>query len=301
MGFLDNAQDMLDRGVTAAKGAVSTVAGEQLAFVRGMSRMCQAGCAAGFHERNGGNASYRLARADVDAARSFFYDTPSSWVALENAVPGMAMEFVLVTAAGAHLRNVYADPISNLGIIEVSPAGDAWRVVWGFKGDGRPTSEIGAHLSAHAVRKQATKAVSRVMYHAHPSALVALTSVVPADARTLTRVLWSSITESVIAIPGGVGVLGFSVPGSAELAKATAQVLAEYEACVWQLHGVFASGTSFDDAFGLVEALEKAADVYLRARAAQGGNPNVPFALTDADVRAIAQAYDLPLKKAFLN
>lgn len=301
MGFLDSAQDMLDRGVTVAKGAVSTVAGEQLSFVRGMSRMCQAGCAAGYHERNGGNASYRLTQADVDAARSFFYDTPSSWVPLTFPVPGMAMEFLLVTAAGAHLRNVHDDPISNLGIIEVNTVGDAWRVVWGFKDGRQPTSEICAHLAAHAARKQATKAASRVLYHAHPSALVALTSLVPADACTLTRVLWMSLTESVIAIPGGVGVLGWMVPGSVELARATAEELSRYEACVWQLHGIFASGVTFDDALGLIEAVDKAADVYLRARSAQGGNPNVPFALTDADVRATAQAYNLPLRREFLR
>ena len=300
MGFLDSAQDMLDRGVTVAKGAVSTVAGEQLAFVKGMSRMCQAGCDAGFHERNGGNASYRLTQADVDAAKAFFYDTPSSWVALEVPVPDMAFEYLLVTAAGSHLRNVADDPVSNLGVIEVSATGDAWRVVWGFHGGRRPTSEVCAHLQAHAVRKRATKAASRVLYHAHPSALVALTSLVPADARTLTRILWTSLTESVIAIPGGVGFLGWMVPGSAELAKATADAMAEYEACVWQLHGIFSSGVTFDEAFGLVEAVEKAADVYLRVRAAQGGNPNVPFALSDADLRATALAYNLPLKQELL-
>lgn len=301
MGFFDSAQDVIDKGVNVAKGAVSSVAGEQASFVRGMSRMCQDGCAAGYHERNGGNASYRLTQADVDAMRSFFYDTPSSWVALDVPVPDMAMEFLLVTAAGAHLRNVASDPTSNLGIIEFSPAGDAWRVVWGFRGDRRPTSEIGAHVAAHAVRKRATRAASRVLYHAHPNALVALTSLVPADARTLTRLLWLSLTESIIAIPGGVGVLGWMVPGSDQLARATADVLRDYEACVWQLHGVFASGNSYDDAFGLVSAIDKAADVYLRARSAQGGNPNIPFTLSDADLRATASAYNLPINKAFLQ
>lgn len=301
MGFFDSAQDVIDKGMNVAKGAVSSVAGEQASFVKGMSRMCQDGYAAGYHECNGGNASYRLAQADVDAMRSFFYDSPSSWVALDVPVPEMAFEFLLVTAAGAHMRNVAPDPASNLGIIELSPVGDAWRVVWGFRGDRRPTSEIGAHVAAHASRKQVTRAASRVLYHAHPNALVALTSLVPADARTLTRVLWSSLTESIIAVPAGVGVLGWMVPGSKELARATADVLRDYEACVWQLHGVFASGTTYDDAFGLVSAIDKAADVYLRARSAQGGNPNIPFALSDAEWRATANAYNLPVNKAFLQ
>ena len=61
MGFFDNAQEVLDRGVSAAKGAVSGVAVEQQAFVKGFARLCSEGSSQGWHESNGGNASYRLA------------------------------------------------------------------------------------------------------------------------------------------------------------------------------------------------------------------------------------------------
>ena len=80
MGFFDNAQEVLDRGVSAAKGAVSGVAVEQQAFVKGFARLCSEGSSRGWHESNGGNASYRLAPEDVASSRSFFYDNPSSWV-----------------------------------------------------------------------------------------------------------------------------------------------------------------------------------------------------------------------------
>ena len=43
MGFFDNAQEVLDRGVSAAKGAVSGVAVEQQAFVKGFARLCSEG------------------------------------------------------------------------------------------------------------------------------------------------------------------------------------------------------------------------------------------------------------------
>ena len=301
MGFLDDVQGTFDRGVSVAKGAVSTVAGEQVGFVRGFCRMCERGAAAGFHERNGGNASYRLTADDVRAMRSFFYDSPSSWVPLGVAAPDMAGEFLLVTGSGKFLANVASDPVSNAGIIEIDAAGGAWRIVWGLKGDGRPTSEVSAHVVAHEVRKRVSGGTARVLYHAHPAALVALTALVPADARTLSRLLWGSLTESVIAIPGGVGFLGWMVPGSAELAAATERELERFEACVWQLHGVFASGDGFDEALGLVEAIDKAADVYLRARSAQGGNPDLPFALSDADLRATAAAYNLPINEELLG
>ena len=301
MGFFDDVQGTLDRGMTMARGAVSTVAGEQLGFVRGFGRMCQDGWALGYHERNGGNASYRLTASDIASVQSFFYDTPSSWVPLGVTVPEMAGEHLLVTGSGKFLRNVQSDPVTNAGIVEIGPQGDVWRIVWGLKDGGRPTSEIGAHVAAHGVRKGVTGGQARVLYHAHPNAVIALTTLVPADARTLTRLLWSTVTESVIAFPGGVGALEWKVPGSADLAQATARIMRDYEACVWQLHGVFASGADFDAAFGLVNAIDKAADVYVRARAAQGGKENLPYAISDADLRATALAYNLPINEGFLS
>lgn len=300
MGFLDDVQGTLDRGVSVARGAVSTVAGEQLGFVRGFARMCQDGWQLGYHESNGGNASYRLTESDARAAEPFYYDVPGAWVPLGVTVPEMAGERLLVTGSGKHLRNVQADPVSNAGIVEVNWEGNAWRIVWGLRGNARPTSELAAHVATHGVRKQVTDGAARVLYHAHPSALVALTALVPADSRTLSRLLWSTLTESVVAIPGGVAVLPWMVPGSAELARATAEAMREFDACVWQLHGVFASGADFDGAFGLVNAIDKAADVYLRARAAQGGNPNLPFSIADCNLRATAKAYALPLREEFL-
>ena len=111
MGFLDSAQDMLDRGVTVAKGAVSTVAGEQLSFVRGMSRMCQAGCAAGYHERNGGNASYRLTQADVDALVEAVGDGHAIWFVTARVPEGWDEE------TNALLRKA-ADDHSNVHVID---------------------------------------------------------------------------------------------------------------------------------------------------------------------------------------
>ena len=301
MGFLDGAGDFLDRGMSAARGAVSSVAGEQLPFVRKMAQLCTNGYRLGYHERNGGNASYRLTYDDLDAVRPFFYDNPSSWVDLGVRVPSMGGSHILTTASGGHLRNVERDCVENLGIVELSPTGESWRVVWGFKGGARPTSELGAHVRAHAVRMQATGGSCRVCYHAHPNALVALTALVPADSRTITRLLWSSLTESIIAIPGGIAMIGWEVPGSVQLATRTAEALADFDACIWQLHGVFATADTCDGALGLVEAVDKAADVYLRARTAQGGKPELPFTIGDAGLRATAQAYGLPINESFLG
>lgn len=298
MGFFDDASDFIDRGVSAAKGAVSNVACEQLGFMRDFRRLCREGAQAGYHERNGGNASYRLTGEDLRAARPFFYDYASSWVPLASSVPAMGDAFVLLTASGCYLKNVADQPAENCAIVQIDPAGAAWRAVWGLKAGGRPTSEMDAHIACHGARRGADDA-SRALYHAHPASVAALTALVEPDSRVVTNLLWRCLTESVVAFPGGVACLPWMVPGSAALAEATADALATFDACLWQVHGVFAAGDSCDGAFGLVQAIDKAAAVALQVRMAAGDGAPV-FRLADGDLRAIAAAYDLPLNESFL-
>ncbi len=301
MGFFDNAQEMLDKGVSVAKGAVSGVAVEQQAFMKGFVRLCSDGWNQGWHERNGGNLSYRMAPEDVASCRSFFYDNPSSWVALGVQADNLRGEFFAVTAAGCHLRNVALDPDASVGIVEVNPAGDAWRIVWGFKDGGVPTSELPSHMLCHAARKKASAGASRVLYHAHPANTVALTNVVPLDARSFTRTLWKAHLESMVAFPQGIGVVPWMVPGGPEIAQATADALGTYEACVWAHHGLFASGADFDGAFGLASAVEKAASIYAAARAMNGGSDRFLSTIPDDGLRGIAAAYGLQANEAFLS
>ena len=51
---------MIDKGVSAAKGVVSGVAVEQQPFMKGFARLCADGWEQGWHERNGGNLTYRM-------------------------------------------------------------------------------------------------------------------------------------------------------------------------------------------------------------------------------------------------
>lgn len=300
MGFFDSAQEVLDKGVSAAKGAVSGVAVEQQAFAKGFVRLCSDGWSQGWHERNGGNLTYRLTPEEVSSCRSFFYDNPSSWVTMDVRAENLRSEFFLVTGAGVHLRNVALDPDVATGIIEINAAGDAWRIVWGFKNGGVPTSEFPSHFAIHSVRKEITGGQDRVLYHAHPAGIIALTHILPPEARTFTRALWTSFAESMIAFPQGVGVLPWMVAGGVEIAQATAESLRQFDACVWAHHGVFAPGTTFDAAFGLVDTMEKAARIHLDARAALGGSAAFPHVIPDEGLRAIAVTYGLPVNEAFL-
>ena len=279
---------------------IQSIGMEQLEFVRAFVRLCDDGWRAGYHECNGGNASYLLDAEEITQATPFFDDSPSGWTSLGKTVPTMGGVYLLVTGSGKFLRNVALDTAANCGIVQISDAGDAWRRVWGLLGGARPTSELPSHIAAHAVRIEATNGASRVLYHAHPTAVAALTAIAKPDARTVTRILWKAFSEAIIAIPDGIGMVPWMQPGSQELADATSLALREHAACIWQLHGVFASGITCDQAFGLVNAVDKAADAYLRARAAIGGAEPY-YGISDEGLRATAHAYGVPLREDFLD
>lgn len=235
-------------------------------FVQGFIRMATDGWDAGWHECNGGNMSYRLSKKDVAEVSESM--KPCEWRNMAGAihVPGLAGEYLLVTAAGSFFRNVQLEPKKCLGIIEIDKDGRRWRKVWGFKGGGQPTSELPAHLLCHEARKTATGGKSRVVYHAHPANLIALTFALPLDSQVFTRELWRAISECSIVLPEGVGVLKWMGPGSTELARATSESMETHNAVVWAHHGAFVAGESFDSAFGLVHTIEKAAEVVVKVR-----------------------------------
>ncbi|MEG0323219.1 MAG: rhamnulose-1-phosphate aldolase [Raoultibacter sp.] len=297
--FFDDAARLFDKGIAKARTVVSETTIEQRAFTRAFVRMCNDGWSQGWHESNGGNLSYRMTPEEVSSCRSFFKDTPGEWVALGIQADSLRGEFFMVTGAGKHFRSIALDPAENIGIVEINPAGDAWRLVWGLN-NSRPTSELPTHLINHAVRKTVTAGACRVVYHAHPANMIALTLLEQFYSRSLSRLLWKSVTECIIAIPDGVGVVGWMVPGGKDIALATSEAIETHSSVVWAQHGVFTTGADFDTAFGLMHVIDKAAGIYLTARAAQGGK-HVDSNITDDDLRAMASELKLPIKAEYLD
>lgn len=300
MGFFDSAQDVIDKGVSAAKGVVSGVAVEQQPFMKGFVRLCADGWEQGWHERNGGNLTYRMTDGEVADCRPFFYENPCNWIPLGVQADNLRGAFFAVTGAGRYMRNVPLDTAKNVGIVEINAEGDACRIVWGLKDGGMPSSEFPSHFMIHSVRVDVTGGSSRVLYHAHPVNVVALTSVMPLDARTITRALWKAMTECIIAFPNGVGVLPWMVPGGAEIATATSELMKTYDAVIWAQHGLFCSGADFDSAFGLMHTIEKASDIYVRARLLNGGG-EFANTISDEGLRAIARSLGLGVNENFLD
>lgn len=75
------------------------------------------------------------------------------------------------------------------------------------------------------------------------------------------------------------------VPGKSEIAEASCALMKSCDAIVWAHHGLFAAGPDFDTTFGLAYAIEKAAEIYLAARAANGGSDDFLNRISDQDLR----------------
>ncbi len=267
--------------------------------MQGYIRMCSDGWEQGWHERNGGNLTYRMRPEEVEQCRPFFKEIPGEWVNMGVQADNLAGEYFISTGSGKFFRNVSLAAQDNICIVEINEAGDSWRIVWGLEKGGRPTSEFPSHFMNHSVRKAATNGEYRVIYHAHPANIIAMTYILPLTARDFSRALWQSATECPVVFPGGVGVVEWMVPGGSEIAMATSELMKKYDAAVWAHHGLFVSGPDFDITFGLMHTIEKAAEIYVLALSA--GQGKIRQTITDDNLRAIACDFGVTINEEFLD
>lgn len=265
-------------------------------FVKGFIRMCDDGFYQNWHERNGGNLSYRIKPEEVEEVRNELA-AEASWAPIGTSVPGLAGEYFMVTGSGKYFRNVSLDPEANICIIEVDEAGENFCILWGLNKGGRPTSELPSHLMNHEVKKAATGGTHRVIYHAHPANLIALTFVLPLEDKVFTRELWEMATECPVVFPGGVGVVGWMVPGGRDIAVATSELMKKYDAAVWAHHGLFCSGEDFDLTFGLMHTIEKSAEILVKVLSI---TPNKLQTITPQNFRDLAVDFKVTLPEEFL-
>lgn len=215
----------------------------------------------GWDERNGGNISVMIDEEEVKKyfpQDQFLRDIDIPFVA-DKALRG---KYFLVTGTGKYFKNIIKDPETNLGLIKIGENGSTVHLLWGYKDGGRMTSEFPAHLMSHAVRYRINPK-NRVIMHTHPTYTMAMGACVPADSVTFTRKLWKANTEAVVVFPEGVGVLPTMVCGTNEIGEATAALMNKHRLVSWTNHGIYGAGNDIDEAFGLIETVEKTAQVYM--------------------------------------
>lgn len=261
-------------------------------FAKGFIRMASDGWEQGWHERNGGNLSYRIPSEEIAQVRECLAsEAESCWLPVlpeeGEGFPDIKDEYFLITGAGRYFRNIALEPRASMGIIQMDGTGCNYRVCWGFDEGGKPTSELPTHFLNHSVKKALTGGANRVVYHAHPVNINALTFVLPHDSRIFTHHLHSMISECAMVFPNGVSVIDWMMPGSLEIGIASSEALRSTDVVIWPHHGMFCTGNTFDEAFGLMHTVEKAAEILVKAISMGYEVPKRFSCISDADIERL--------------
>lgn len=247
----------------------------------------------GWDERNGGNISYLLDEAEV--AEYLDINRTVREIPLGFEAKTLAGKIFIVTGTGKYFKNVEGDPENNLGIIRISEDGENALLLWGYKDGGKFTSELPAHLMSHMARLS-VDSENRVIMHSHPTNTLAMNYVHELDERAFTHTLWEMCTECIVVFPDGVGVLPWMLCGTNEIGEATAEKMKEFRLVIWGMHGIYGAGKTMDETFGLIETVEKAAQIYMLTAHLPRINT-----IKDEEMKLLAEAFGVDYRKDFLN
>ncbi len=250
----------------------------------------------GWNERNGGNMSYRMKPEEAEAVKPFLSED-GVWRPITLTLPNLSNEYFIVTGSGKYYKNVLREPENNICIIRVDEKGENYKIVWGLAEGGVPTSELPTHLLNHSIKKEKTDGAYRVIMHAHPANTVALTFLLSLDDKTFTKAIWEMITECPIVFPAGIGVVPWMVCGSADIAVATGEKIKKYDAVVWSHHGIFCCGPDFDTAFGLMDTIEKAAEILIKVMSCGGKRQSI----SKEQILALSEPYHVDIDAAMFD
>ena len=262
-------------------------------FVWEMRNTCANMYRLGWDERNGGNISYMLNENEV-----FEYldaDNVLRTIPLGFDATALVGKIFIVTGTGKYFKNVYDDPETNLGIIKIAEDGKTAELLWGYKDGGRFTSELPAHLMSHIARLSVDPE-NRVVMHSHPTHTLAMNYVHELEEKKFTHTLWEMCTECIVVFPDGVGVLPWMLCGTNEIGEATAQKMKEFRLVVWGMHGIYGAGKTMDETFGLIETVEKAAQIYMLTAHLPRVNT-----IKDEEMVTLAEFFGVKYRRDFLN
>ena len=253
----------------------------------------------GWDERNGGNISYLLDEKEVAEyldLKKIIRTIPFMGV---NAVDLDASELdgkiFIVTGTGKYFKNVEKDPENNLGIVRIAEGGKIAQLLWGFADGGRFTSEFPAHMMSHMARLKVDPE-NRVVMHCHPTNLLAMNFVHELDEKKFTHSLWEMGTECIVVFPEGVGILPWMLCGTSEIGVATAEKMKDFRVVIWAMHGVYCAGKTMDETFGLIETVEKAAQIYMLTSHLPRVNT-----IKDEEMLQLVELFKVKYRKDFLN
>ena len=247
----------------------------------------------GWDERNGGNISYLLDEKEV----AEYLDLSKVIREIPTGFDAKALigKIFIVTGTGKYFKNVEKDPETNLGIIRIKGDGTTAELLWGYKDGGKFTSELPAHLMSHMARLKVDPE-NRVVMHSHPTNTLAMNYVHELDEKKITHTLWEMCTECIVVFPDGVGVLPWMLCGTNSIGEATAKKMEEFRLVIWGMHGIYGAGKTMDEPFGLIDTVEKAAQIYMLTAHLPRINT-----IKDEEMVALAELFGVKYRKDFLN
>lgn len=247
----------------------------------------------GWDERNGGNISYMLEEAQVKE----YLDTENiiRKIPIGFNAPELVGKIFIVTGTGKYFKNVENDPENNLGIIKIAEDGCTAELLWGYSDGGKFTSELPAHLMSHIARLKVDPE-NRVVMHSHPTNTLAMNFVHKLDEKEFTHTLWEMCTECIVVFPDGVGILPWMLCGTNSIGEATAEKMKEFRLVIWGMHGIYGAGKTMDETFGLIETVEKAAQIYMLTAHLPQVNT-----IKDEQMKELAEFFKVDYRKDFLN
>ena len=262
-------------------------------FVKELSDITSNMYRQGWDERNGGNISWLIDEKEVKEFfpnDKFIRDIELGF----DSDPTVRNKYFLVTGTGKYFKNVIKDPEENLGLVKIDSDGHTAHLLWGYKSGGRMTSEFPAHLMSHAARLKVNPN-NRVIMHTHPTYTICMGACLPTDEVIFTRKLWKSNTEAVVVFPEGIGVLPCMICGTNEIGEATANKMKEYRLVSWTNHGIYGAGNDIDEAFGLIETVEKTAQIYMLTLG------HVVNEIPDEVIIGLAKLWNLKMKPGVID
>ena len=245
----------------------------------------------GWDERNGGNISYLLNEEEV----AEYLDLTKVVRTIPTGFDATALigKIFIVTGTGQYFKNVKRTPEQSLGIIRIAEDGTTAELLWGYENGGKFTSELPAHLMSHMARLEVDPE-NRVVMHCHPTYTLAMNYVHELDEKKFTHTLWQMCTECIVVFPDGIGVLPWMLCGNNAIGEATAAKMKEFRLVVWGMHGIYGAGKNLDEAFGLIETVEKAAQIYMLTAHLPRVNT-----IKDEEMIELAEAFGVQYRKDF--
>lgn len=239
----------------------------------------------GWAERNGGNISVNLTDMMSDEEKALPAICPA--INLLEAMTALGGHVFYVTGTGKRMRYVSQDPFANGSLIRIAQDGKSYEII--AEQPVMPTSELPSHLMMHNYLR-ASGRDNKVVLHTHPTELIGMTHCKPfLNSETITHTLWGMIPECRIIVPKGIGIVGYEIPGTLDLARATIKQLEKHDVVFWEKHGILAVGEDLIECFDAIDTLSKSAQIYISARM----TGYEPIGMTDQQLDDLVPAFGL--------